>query len=238
MKGGKLELYSLNAVSYFTNRFEEGEIDLYSAKAKDYFTNPQIYGVLNTDGVKTSTALGWTNANGKFTAGTSHISTSDVNMVCTESSLSARRSYSTTGNMYFRFEDDTTLDTKVTNFTVRNTTFILAANRLVLGSSKIIDGTSGYGRSHFYLTNSNSSGEMVVEFKTDMHIKYYDARGAYHDYYIREGTYKIKKQGASTYVADLFDENYWKDKHPINGDVSTSSSDGKVVFTKPSYENN
>lgn len=229
LTNGYIDIYSDYARDYFGTRFNEGYVDLYSAKAQAYFTNASNYGMLTTTGVTTAQALGWTDANNQLKSGTSHLTQHDLNMICASDRLYSRQSYSTTGDMYFRFEGNG-------SFTLGNT-MILGAKKLTFASSKTIDGTANYGRSHLYFTNSDPTKEaMLVNFKTDVHIKYYDTKGSYHDYYIREGTYSISKaKDTDSYIADLFDENYWKDKRPVDGKVTDPSAGSEVGLEPEEY---
>ena len=86
----------------------------------------------------------------------------------------------------------------------------LCADEIIFGTMGTIDGTKTYG-AHFYLGNYGAQ-TCVVDFRTDVIVNYVDLMGELHTFAIREGKYRLKrsKDATNNFVADLYDETYWK----------------------------
>ena len=102
-----------------------------------------------------------------------------------------------------------------------------------------IDGSS-YISKHFYLYNCDAGkNDIYVRFYTDVNVAYMDNTGYVHNFVIREGAYRIEKKDKSTdYIADFFDEDYWKNLvyvHPL--DMNGKEITGGAGLTSPRYSN-
>ncbi|MGN0470798.1 MAG: hypothetical protein ACI4GV_07790 [Acutalibacteraceae bacterium] len=202
--------YRIKAGAYvFTNDdtgvsnspFYNGTFDLYSDNSKDYFTNPENYGEI--PGASDASTLGWVNSSGVL-SGVIKSTANSVNVTVKKSTINTFRKYTSLQSMYFRYEDNDN------NFVINNRV-TLTAKEFVIASSAPFDGTHTIN-AHFYLNNVDASSNKVkVTFKSDINVKYRDNTGDDHSFIIREGTYQLSKQTASQqYIADFFDESYWK----------------------------
>lgn len=231
--------YMIRAGAYYFKNPNEaplssGTIDLYSAEAKTYFTTPENYGKYNEAGVKEGHELSWvTKSDAKLELNTGNkVASVPVNLTANSGSIKTQRSYTTTQQMYFRWEGNKDLIVK--------NDVTLSASELTIASSGVIDASSVYGK-HFYL-NCSTAGEdsMKVTFASDVNIKYTDDTGTEHSFVIREGDYEIEKADASqAFIADLFDEKYWTSRIHVkaigrDGGV-LSGTPGKDYLTNPSY---
>lgn len=178
------------------------EFDLYSEKSKNYFTDPVNYGKI--PGAKEASELGWINSSGALT-GSFKTTHNSVNITAMNTTINSFRKYTSLQSMSFRYEDNDH------NFVVNNT-LTLTAKDFVIASSSAFDGTHTIAP-HFYLNSADYSSNkpLQVTFKSDINVKYRDNTGANHSFIIREGTYELsKKTNSQSYVADFFDESYWK----------------------------
>ncbi len=211
--------YKIRAGAYYFDKPDDapvsgGKVNLYSAAAKSYFTNPINYGKYVSDGtaiVQNGEDIGWVNtSSGKLSLKTGNQYTlHTVNFTANDGYFRiGSNNYTSLENMYFRWEGNKDLVVKA------DVTF--AASELTIASSGTIDASSVYGK-HFYLMNSkqyDNNGKpiesMVVNFASDVYIKYTDITGDEVSFVIREGSYKISKSDSSNnYIADLFDKDYW-----------------------------
>ncbi|MDD6488618.1 MAG: hypothetical protein PUG48_02230 [Clostridia bacterium] len=230
------ESFQVKAGAYiFTNEdagdsnspFYGGTFNLYSDKSKAYFTNPVNYGELI--GAKDAATLGWVDSNGVL-SGTAKSTVSSINITARNSKIDTFRRYTSLQSMYFRYEDND-------NPFVIKREFTLAAKDFVIASSATFDGSSSLG-AHFYLKNTDTSSDSLrVEFKSDIHVKYRDRTGEEHSFAIRSGNYEIKKKDSTqTYIADFFDEDYWRSEFvmPLDDESRTYGS-GEITLTDPVY---
>ena len=202
--------------------FSGGTFDLYSDNSKDYFTNPVNYGEI--PGASDATALGWVNSSGEL-SGVIKSTANSVNVTVKKSTINTFRKYTSLQSMYFRYEDNDN------NFVINNRV-TLTAKEFVIASSAPFDGTHTIAP-HFYLSSADYSSNkpLQVTFKSDINVKYRDNTGANHSFIIREGTYELsKKDNSQIYVADLFDESYWKSPFVVcttnGGSLSFGSGKG------------
>ena len=250
---GTLESYTIRAGAYYfddankktggvypdtESPVRDGVINLYSEEAKAYFTNPANYGKYTEGNVKNSEELSkpWVTQSGtklELTTG-NRVTSYPVNFTANSGLIKSSRTYSTTKQMYFRWEGNKDLVVK------NNVT--LAASELTIASSGIIDASSVYGR-HFYLSCTTAGADtMTVKFVSDVTIKYNDSTGKEHTFTIREGIYECSKASDSqTFIADLFDETYWTSKihvRLIGRDGSEGSyNGGNTLLSNPTYSN-
>ncbi len=199
---------------YFTNSDTEevgsvisgGTINLFSSEARSYFTDPENYGEYVENAV-TGDSLGW-NDSGDFRTGTNTSAGRNVNFEMNSGSLTKYApyySYSSTDGLYFRWSSAEPL--------YATTTVKLYADEYRFAFSGTLDGTKDNTRgTHFYLfSNDSAADEMIVDFFTDVPVKYYDSMGKKHEFVIYEGKYKIEKEDpAQDFIADFYNETYWK----------------------------
>lgn len=223
-----------------TSPIKDGKLNLFSANAKTYFSNEANYG--KYAGAYEAADIGWVNSDGSLKTG-NQISIFDVNFTAKSGSVLTPRSYTTTGKMYFRWENNDDL-------IVRNNV-TLAATELTIGSAATIDASSAYGK-HFYLsTTTINATEMKVIFKSDIKVKYVDTSGLSHSFTIREGEYTIRKVtdptkagyiASQSVIADLFDEQYWTSREYCEVKGRSQSfewgvSNGSNYLNTPIYGN-
>lgn len=212
-----------------TSPFYGGTFDLYSDRSKDYFTNPVNYGEI--PGASDASALGWVDSLGAL-SGAIKSTANSVNVTVKNSTINTFRKYTSLQSMYFRYEDNNN------NF-ILNNRVTLTAKDFVIASSATFDGSHNIG-AHFYLSNIDaSSNKLKVTFKSDINVKYRDNTGDDHSFIIREGSYELTKQTSTqTYIADFFDESYWKSpfvKCLDNGSGPLTGSNSSL--SNPVYSN-
>ena len=225
--------YTIKAGAYFFEASDAtdensviygGTLDLFSDKAMAYFTNPSKYGqyVVNDKDIRGNTITGVTDG---VTAGW-HTGTSltdgntfsvaqrniggYVNLDVSEGKFDNPAPYSfyASEGLYFRWSSENPL--KVYNKVT------LSGGEIRLGLSGTLEGMQK-NQPHFYLAGEYGTTEMTVEFLTDIFVKYKDKNNDEHSFAIREGKYIIKRDptkdemiDTDDFVADLFDESYWK----------------------------
>ena len=208
------------------------EFDLYSDESKAYFTNPVNYGELT--GATNASSIGWINSSGAL-AGSFKTTPDSVNITAMNTTINSYRKYTSLQSMYFRYADNN-------HNLVINNTLTLTAKDFVIASTSTFDGTHTIAP-HFYLSSSDYSSDKPLEvtFKTDINVKYRDNTGANHSFIIREGTYELsKKTDSQTFVADFFDESYWKSPFVVcttSGGTGAYSGKGGSL-SNPVYSNN
>lgn len=192
------------------------QCDLFSERAETYFTNPYSYNKLISNASTGYVAVNaeedaalntsWLTVNGdKLTVlpGAHSGGSKNINLTLNSGGFVAgrRHSYSTSEDLYFRWEGNT--DLKV------NDTVTFSAKKIVFASSGVVDVTGNYNK-QFYFVEQSQKDSMTVIFATDVHVKYYDNFKELHEFTIREGEYIIHKANAGqSYVASLCDEEYW-----------------------------
>lgn len=207
--------------------FNGGTLDLYSNNSKTYFTTSKNYGKL--DGATDAGNFGWVDSSGKLSNLSSTV-TVPVNFEASSGTVKTPVRFSTLDKMYFRWKgnSDMTVNANVT----------LAAKEYIFASSGAIDASKVYGN-HFYLKGVGTEDNVNISFKSDVTVKYLDSTGITHSFVIHEGDYSIKKATTSqNFIADLFDESYWKSDNVtvLNGDGSSGSGDG--ILQNPVYSTN
>ena len=164
--------------------------------------------------------------------------------------LTRSYSYSAKGGIYFRWSSESALQ-------VGGGGVELHASEIRFGSVGVIDASQyGTNYTHFKLYSFSGEDSMVVNFLTDVTVRYPTNTGLTRSFVIREGKYLIREvlrseleggnpddEGYATdYIADLFDETYWKDgihAKPLNDGEDTSVSGGgsSGLSEKPTYSN-
>ena len=196
VKGGTLDLFSESAKTYFSDQTNWGE---YIVGQKNLSDN-EIKSVKDAAGL-------WHDGN-TFVTGTNNVTGSYINLEASKGELTTFApyySYSTTDGLCFRWSTEDPLYT--------STKVKLYASEYKFAFMGTLDGTKKGTRNPQFLlycsdTNANS---MKVEFRTDVYVKYYDNMGILHSFAIREGIYIIEKSDdTSSYIANLYDETYWK----------------------------
>ena len=255
------ESYTIKAGAYdfkdedtteLTSPVYGGELKLFSENAKNYFKDPSNYGEYPS-GVSGLSA-GWTNGNTFSTA--QQISTKGyVNLDASNgafTSLPLTRSYSyfAKEGIYFRWSSESDLE-------VGGGGVELHSNEIKFGAVGAVDASQyGSNNTHFKFYSFSGEDSMVVHFLTDVTVKYATNTGLTRSFVIREGKYMIRKvmnseldggnpdddTPATDYIADLFNETYWKDgihARPLNeGEDSSSSGGGSSGLSdKPTYSN-
>ena len=255
------ESYTIKAGAYdfkdedtteLTSPVYGGELKLFSENAKNYFKDPSNYGEYPS-GVSGLSA-GWTNGNTFSTA--QQISTKGyVNLDVSNgafTSLPLTRSYSyfAKEGIYFRWSSESDLE-------VGGGGVELHSNEIKFGAVGAVDASQyGSNNTHFKFYSFSGEDSMVVHFLTDVTVKYATNTGLTRSFVIREGKYMIRKvmnseldggnpdddTPATDYIADLFNETYWKDgihARPLNeGEDSSSSGGGSFGLSdKPTYSN-
>ena len=198
--GGKLNLFSTEAMSFFSKDANRG---IYALGEKDL--NDQI--VRRVTDVGSTGTTTWHNGV-DFTTGSNVLQSTYVNLEADKGSLTAYAPYSyfTTAGMCFRWSSEDPLYTsaKVT----------LTAKEFIFSSMGTFDATKRSTRTpQFLLCNvDGNANSLVVDFRTDIYVRYYDEMRILHTFAIREGKYIIKKPKDSTanYIANIYDETYWK----------------------------
>ena len=208
------------------------ELDLSSSLAKDYFENPGNYGAyVDSSGMGSSCVdavdIGWiVNSGDRYTivAG-DHATNKTVNIIANDGSFAANRrlSYMTTEKMSFRWKS-------VNDLMVYNDVTFAADEIKIASAGTIV--SPNFGK-HFKLGTYDNASTMKVEFLTDLDIEYYDSYGDYHEFTIQRGTCTIKrKDGATDYIADLFDEDYWKSAKVQYDAGGGNGTTGGLVFDR------
>lgn len=224
-------VFSNKEAGVSSSPFYGATFDLYSDNSKNYFTDPVNYGEIN--GATDAASLGWVDSSGTL-IGAIKSTAKSVNVTAKNTTINTFRKYTSLGSMYFRYEDNDK------NFVINNR-LTLTAKDFVIASSAAFDGTNAIAP-HFYLNGVNYSKDnpLKVTFKSDINVKYRDNTGEDHSFVIREGTYELSKQDESqSFVADFFDESYWKSPFvvctTVGGAVSNSSTGGSL--SNPVYSN-
>lgn len=208
--------------------FNGGTLDLYSNNSKTYFTTSKNYGKL--DGATDASTVGWVDSSSGKLSNLSSTITVPVNFEASSGTVKTPVKFSTVDKMYFRWKGNSDM--------IVNADFALAAKEYTFASSGAIDASKVYGN-HFYLKGVGTEDKVNISFKSDVTVKYLDSTGITHSFVIHEGDYSIKKATASqNFIADLFDESYWKSDNVtvINGDGSSGSGDG--ILQNPIYSTN
>ena len=228
--------YNIKAGVYYFEQDEPpvdstGKLRIFSDAAKTFFTNPNNYGEIS--GATTSDAQGWTSSGAIKSSGTYAYSPNSINFIASSGELSsayASRLYALgKGSMYFRWDSTNNLvvgrtvtfsvpvpkEDKLTEKVVGPDGKSVYAPSIIFASAGTI--TSSKTSPHFYFSaNTASSDKMLVTFKTDTKVSYRDSATGKHEFVIREGTYIIKKKDSTqSYIADLFDETYWKSREYV-----------------------
>ena len=241
--GGGVD-YVIKAGSYtFTNAdcgavdspiSADGILNLYSTEAANYFSHPVNYGVYvdgenDLRGNKVTSTLNvsslWKDDKGDFVTVATH--TPNAEYANFEGSSGSMVSYSATYTRYefnatkgisFRWSSERPL---YTSAEVK-----MHADEIIFASMGTIDGTKARG-AHFYIGKAGAK-KMVVDFRTDVFIKYVDLKGDLHTFAIREGKYEIEAADGSNnnYVADLYDETYWKGMEKVHYIGSNTANEG------------
>lgn len=218
--GAPFASYVIKAGSYYFDDdaahelSTEGVVNLYSSEARSFFTNENNIGYYisgekdlneNTVGSVTNASTEWI-VNNDFKTGANSLTTY-VNFAAKEGSFTRFApyySYETSKGIHFRWESTSAL--------YLSTTVKMIASEFKFANMGTLDGTKTR-TPHFYLIPADSgSDKLYVEFRTDFYVKYIDKKGEKHQFAIREGKYEIRRPAGSTtaYIADLFDETYWK----------------------------
>ena len=222
--------YTIKAGSYYIDDSNVdsvatgGVVNLYTSKAKSFFTNVENIGYyyvtatgldgkeiqgkdLNGNEVKkVSNGDDW-RVNDDFKTGASSQS-GYVNFAASEGSFTkypSRYAYESDKGIFFRWESTSPL--------YLSSTVKLVGSEFKFANMGVLDGTQTR-TPHFYLiSNDVSQNSMYVEFRTDFYVKYIDDKGYKRQFAIREGKYEIRKPKDDedrSYIADLFDYEYWK----------------------------
>ena len=227
---GKINLFSQAAKNYFTQSknigdYVEGEADL----------NGKTIGAGKVFDASTTWHNGFTFQSGTNTAPNG----SYVNITADSGNLAAstiRYDFFSNKGLSFRWDSTDPLYTKPT-VKMYATEFKFAFEGTLDGASKSLN------RAHFYLYScDNTANSMIVEFRTDIAVKYRDEMGKIHNFGIREGKYLIEKSNNnSKYIADLYDETYWKSFLHVKYIGRATANEGGTgtggSLKKPTYSN-
>ena len=223
--GADFATYKIKAGSYFfddsnAGLFEtEGVVDLYTTEARSFFTNENNIGYyvvgendLNENRVDTVSGASEWRVDNDFKTGATTIN-GYVNFSANEGSFTRFTPYygfESDSGIFFRWETTSPL--------YLSSTVKMVGSEFKFANMGVLDGTKTR-TPHFYLICSDSSeSSMIVEFRTDFYVKYVDKKGNKHQFAIREGKYEIRKPKSDPtriYIADLFDETYWKGMEDI-----------------------
>ena len=232
VKASRLNLFTDEAKKYFEGIDEATKS---AAKAR--------YGMYTDNGsggaANDASTLGWVTGSGEFATGKKVTISGNVNIdMPVNSKASFTRlpvtsfySYTSDKGISFRWssQDSLRLTANVEMY----------ASEFRFASVGKIDGSS-YISKHFYLYNCDAGkNDIYVRFYTDVNVAYMDNTGYVHNFVIREGAYRIEKKDKSTdYIADFFDEDYWKNLvyvHPL--DMNGKEITGGAGLTSPRYSN-
>jgi len=238
--GGVFRMFSDNAETYFTN----------ASNYKKYTDGIDLIDLTyNADGTKTISGS-WL-VNNDFTTEQKVNVGSNVNIDMDRGSLAnlpvtVPYSYSTNKGMYFRWSSESPLN-------VGGAGVKLYASEFRFGAVGTIDATQfGNSMTHFYLYDFKGGNSVKISFLTDVTVTYPDVTGYVHSFVIREGDYMIEKsykknafgktKEKTDYIADLFDEDYWKALEyvkPLNSGTSSTKkwSTGNYGLSNPEYSN-
>ena len=238
--GGVFRMFSDNAETYFTN----------ASNYKKYTDGIDLIDLTyNADGTKTISGS-WL-VNNDFTTEQKVNVGSNVNIDMDRGSLAnlpvtVPYSYSTNKGMYFRWSSESPLN-------VGGAGVKLYASEYRFGAVGTIDATQfGNSMTHFYLYDFKGGNSVKISFLTDVTVTYPDVTGYVHSFVIREGDYMIEKsykknafgktKEKTDYIADLFDEDYWKALEyvkPLNSGTSSTKkwSTGNYGLSNPEYSN-
>ena len=209
--GGTMNLFSQSAANYFTKEANWGD---YVVGEKD----------LNGKSVtRVSSASDWHDGT-TFLTGDHTVVGAHVNLNVDKGEMTTYApyySFATTEGMSFRWSSEAPLYT--------STEVRMTASEYTFAMMGVLDGTQKNTRNpHFYLYCSDPNAKsMKVNFRTDVYVKYYDNMGVLHYYAIREGLYVIEKADSTQqYIANLYDETYWKGMENVTYIGHGTANDG------------
>lgn len=214
----------------------DGQINLFSVAAKNYFTSPATYGkfVLNSTDASGNTVnpvseaadLSWY-TDGKFKTGGVQ-KDGYVNLEADAGNFATANDYQyfASRGLYFRWSGEKEL--------VIAKEVSLASDEVRFASNAQIDGSRYMDSAHFYLCSGSENETMIVQFLSDVFVKYKNDEGQIIEFSIREGKYLLEKDpdrkeesAYVDYIADLFDIDYWKKMEYVTClDRKSSSSSG------------
>ncbi len=256
-KDSKSPVYYKDYTEYVNGsptQVKASKLNLFTDEAKKYFAgtdNDSIsdasarYGLYTDNGLgniaNTAQSLGWVTSSGNFSTGKKITVNGNVNIdmpvnsTASFTNLPSTMSYSYSSNkgICFRWSSPKPLYVK--------SSVEMYASEFRFAAVGAIDASQyGNSSSHFYLYNyDGNSDSILIRFYNDVSVSYPDNTGIIHSFVIREGAYRIEKEDKSTeYIADLFDESYWKNLvyvHPL--DLNGKDISGGAGLTEPRYSN-
>ena len=239
--------YVIKAGAYYFSKSDQkpisgAKLDVFSDDAYEYFTDAKNYGAYESDQVNDAIEVGWLEDDPlitndpddplvglNFSPSRNTSSNQNVYFEAKTGSLTAyvpQYEFSSSEEIYFRWSSDSPLEVSAdVEFT---------ANSYKFASMGVIDATvdESFLDPQFLLYNYSGGSKVDVTFVTDVYVKYYDHMHKLHEFVIREGSYTLKKSTVSQdYIANIFDETYWKGMKDIEvkgrgGSITTGVTSG------------